>query len=752
MLRINGLTFRQVPIYLYLIFVSVTSCKEAPKEAYQEIHPVNFSEADFMGSISCKECHEEEYKLWEGSHHDLSMKLADSTSVLGDFNNTVFEHKGVKSTFFMKDGDYYINTTDKKGEYQDYKIVYTFGWFPLQQYIIAFPNGEYQCALVAWDSELNKWFHLQPNLDLAHDEWMNWTGRSMSWNTMCVDCHSTDLSKNYDDATDSFNTTFTEINVSCEACHGPMSEHNSFFEKYKDDYEGRTPPETYMPTGLVSKELVDKCARCHSRRGQLTNNFDYEGEFVDHYNPRLLESPQYFLDGQILDEDYVYASFVQSKMYANGISCRDCHDVHSLKLKKEGNDLCMQCHVPSYNTPEHHFHKIDDTGGSCINCHMTGRYYMVNDFRRDHSFRVPRPDQSAEYEQYGIELPNACTGCHTDKTDEWAADWIVEKYGPERADHFSDHLLKGYFKDNAAFLTLIDSVGKYPDYVRATAMSQYSQSGLTEMEVNALGKYLRDPYALVRNETVEAYRRMGRTDKAPLIEPLLNDSLRVVRVSAARYYAMQHMDISEAVNGKEAFDEFMHQMELNSDFASGQLQKALYYDAKGDTERAIQAYLKSLQIDNRYNRSRMNLALIYYGQGLYEKSEELYLEVAALEPEFSDSFYMLGLLYNEMGQNENSLKYLGLACEKDPKNENAFYNYALKLQEVKKFRDALKVTAKGIEIFPNNERILYVKLISEMNLKMTSEATMTCVQLIQINPQNQNYKQILMRLQQGLTM
>ena len=741
---------RNRTLLLSLVFVLssfIYSCKDVPKENYEEIHPVNFSDASFVGSVSCKECHEEEYNLWEDSHHDLAMKLADSTSVLGDFNNTVFEHKGVKHTFFMKDGEYYMNTADKNGEYKDYKIVYTFGWYPLQQYVVAFPNGEYQCSIAAWDSELNKWFHLQPNLDLAHDEWLNWTGRAMSWNTMCVDCHSTDLSKNYTDATSTFNTTYSEINVSCEACHGPMSEHNSFYEKYQDDLEGRTPPKTYMPTGLASKELVDKCARCHSRRGQLTNNFDYEGTFIDHYNPRLLVAPQYFLDGQILDEDYVYASFVQSKMYANGISCRDCHDVHSLKLKKEGNDLCMQCHVPKYNTPEHHFHNVNDTGGSCINCHMTGRYYMVNDFRNDHSFRVPRPDQSAKYEQYGIELPNACTSCHTDKSDEWAADWIVEKYGPERADHFSDHMLKGYFEDNAGFLTVIDSLHKYPDFVRATAMNQYSQSGLTETEINAMAKYLRDPYALVRNEAVEAYHRMGRLDKEPLIRPLLNDSLRIVRIAAARYYNMNSMDMSEIGNSKRAQDEFLNQLEVNADFASGQHQKALYYQAKGDTERAILAYQKSLQIDNRYNQSRMNLALIYYNQGLFEQSEELYLKVAEIEPEFSYSFYMLGLLYNEMGRNENSLKYLKMATQKQPRNENAFYNYALKLQQAEHYKEALKVTSEATQYFPYNERILYAKLISEMNLNMTSEASLTCSQLIQINPQNQNYRQILMGLQ-----
>src|SRR5210317_1595150 len=91
-------------VFLFIFSLVLFSCKDTPEERYEEIHPVNFSNADFVGSVSCKECHEQEYELWEGSHHDLAMKLADSISVLGDFNNTVFEHKGVKHTFFKKDG------------------------------------------------------------------------------------------------------------------------------------------------------------------------------------------------------------------------------------------------------------------------------------------------------------------------------------------------------------------------------------------------------------------------------------------------------------------------------------------------------------------------------------------------------------------------------------------------------------------------------------------------------------------------
>lgn len=732
--------------YSLLVLLALHSCNTKEKKEYTDVHEGvkgDFTEASFVGSESCKSCHEPEYALWENSHHDLAMKLADSISVLGDFNNSEFIHKGDSFKFFKKDGDFYMNAPDKNGENKDYKVIYTFGVYPLQQYVVAFPRGEYQCSIAAWDSEKGKWFHLQPNYDLAHNEWLNWTGRASSWNTMCVDCHSTNLKKNYNHTTDSFNTTFSEINVSCEACHGPMSDHNDFYEEHKDNYEGLTPPKMYMPTGLPSKELVDKCARCHSRRGQLTNYFDYKGEFADHYRLSLPEDPLYYVDGQILDEDYVYGSFVQSKMYANGISCRDCHDMHSLKLKKQGNDLCMTCHVPAYNTKEHHYHEVGTEGASCINCHMQGRIYMGNDFRRDHSFRIPRPDQSVKYD-----TPNACNTCHTDKSKEWARDFIIEKYGPERADHFSDHMLEGFFEDHRQFKVVLENEA-YPEIIRASALNQYSNGPLSSQEIAALSIYLDNPSVLIRNQAVLLFESTKNANVKSKIAPLLKDSVRLVRISAASYFNKNFVDETDVPNFKEANKEYLNSMDVNADFASGQHSRALYFQEKGNIEAAIEAYKKAIKIDNRFNRSRINLALIYYQQGLTKESEALYLKVIEQEPEFSYTFYMLGLLYNELGDLEKSMDYLKLASEKEPFNPNAYYNYIVMLQQKGNNKEAVKVSNKALEINPDNERILYVKLVSLLNMNNRQEAYTTCTQLIQLNPNNENYKQIMASIQGG---
>ena len=555
---------------------------------------------------------------------------------------------------------------------------------------------------------------------------------------MCADCHSTNLHKNYDSKTTTYNTTYSEINVGCEACHGPSSKHNAYYE---NPDENVIPEKLDMANFLPSKELVDKCARCHSRRSQITKYFDYKGEFLDHYYPSLLEDPVYELDGQIKDEDYVYGSFVQSKMYSKGISCKDCHDVHSLKLKKIGNDLCLTCHVPAYNEPSHHYHKVNTEGSKCINCHMTGKTYMGNDFRRDHSFRIPRPDQTVKYD-----TPNACNGCHTDKSAKWASDFIVEKYGAKRADHFSDHLLKGYFEDINGFKELFSNTS-YPEIARATALKQYTNQPISYDEVLALTTYLKDSSAMVRTETIRALEKLGNTNFSENIKPLLSDSIRIVRISGARYFNTTGEDMTTNAEFKKANKEFLEEFDMNSDFASGQQQIALYQQVKGNEDAAIKAYKRAIEIDNHYNMARMNLALLYYQRGLIKECEVLYLKVIEQEPEFGHSYYMLGLLYNETGNNKKAMDYLKLATEKEPANMNAFYNYALKLQQEKKNTESIKIINKGLKLFHNNERLLYAKLIGEINLKQTANAKKTCNLLIEIAPENSNYKQIFDSLQ-----
>jgi len=633
-----------------------------------------------------------------------------------------------------------VNTQGNDGKYHDYKIEYTFGFTPLQQYIVKFPDGKYQCLQTAWDSKKNEWFDLQPNLEIKPNEWIHWTGGGMRWNSACADCHSTNLEKKFDSKSDTYNTTFSEIDVGCEACHGPSSSHVNF---YKNNTESKniSPPTMNRSKARSSKELVDQCARCHSRRNQITKVYDYSGTFMDHYEPSLLIDPLYELDGQIRDEVYVYGSFVQSKMYNSGVSCKDCHDVHSMKLKQTGNALCLSCHTPNYDTPSHHFHEANTEATQCVSCHMTGKTYMGNDFRRDHSFRIPRPDQTVT-----SGTPNACNSCHTEKTPQWASEIIKKNYGDERSEHFSDYLLAGYKGDKEAFYALA-SQHKFPEIARATALNDYGKQELSPKEFSEIIKFLEDSSALVRTEAIHAFEKVEPTDYSKFIEPLLLDSIRSVRIAAARYFSSRNLTSSKL---KKAENELFESFEMNADFSSGQHLMAEFSQQKGTIDVAIEAYKKAIEMDNYNNASRLNLAFLLYQKGDISSAEKLYLEVVELEPNFSFSYYMLGLLYNETGNTDKTLFYLGKAIEKEPVNLRAYYNYALKLQELNQFKESLTIIERALILFPNNEEFLYIKMLAQIKNKEYNNAYQTCSTLISLAPQNTSYHQILSKIKKDM--
>ncbi len=420
-----GLKSKVVFLFLillsYSLFISSEGCHPDNQNKISES-----KELTYVGSHTCQSCHEAEYKDWTTSDHYKAMQLPNDTTVLGDFNHTTYIADGVTNTFFKKDGKFYINTQGEDGLNHDFEVAYTFGYFPLQQYLISFPGGKFQSARVSWDARDKKWYHQYAHQKIHYHDWLHWTGNSQNWNTMCASCHSTDVQKNYDFASDSYNTTWKEINVSCESCHGPGSAHLDFIKskKYKNG-------EHIVNSGFIygrdtiSQLQMNTCAPCHARKSDIAASMIHSDEIMDDLIPQVISHENYFPDGQIREEDYEYSSFAQSKMFSKNVRCSNCHNPHSGKPIKTGNELCLTCHQPKYNTEEHHKHTLGTEGAMCINCHMPMSTFMGIDHRRDHSFRVPRPDQSVLYG-----TPNTCTGCHGGKSNQWAADAVVKWYGP----------------------------------------------------------------------------------------------------------------------------------------------------------------------------------------------------------------------------------------------------------------------------------------------------------------------------------
>ena len=380
------------------------------------------TEKSFVGRAACVDCHQKETDLFHGSHHDLAMDLATDETVLASFDDAELEHFGITSKFFRDGQRFMVNTEGPDGEMQDFEVKYVFGVEPLQQYMVETKRsdsassdeiGQVQVLRLSWDTQNKKWFYLPPpdvDYKLEPSDPLHWTGITQRWNTSCAVCHSTNLERNFDSITGHYRTKFSEIDVSCEACHGPGSLHVELAENRKIFWDREHGFGLAKLKGGSNVPQVESCAPCHSRRSEICSGQVAGNRFDDFHALQLLSSPVYFDDGQIRDEDYVYGSFIQSKMYHNGIRCTDCHDPHSTKLKFDDNRLCTSCHQHSagkYDSPNHHHHEAGTEGASCVACHMPETTYMELDARRDHSLRVPRPDLSVKFG-----TPNACTGCH----------------------------------------------------------------------------------------------------------------------------------------------------------------------------------------------------------------------------------------------------------------------------------------------------------------------------------------------------
>jgi tetratricopeptide (TPR) repeat protein len=727
--------------------------------------PVTRSGPFFTGRASCVECHKKEDDLWKGSHHDLAMDTATAGTVLGNFDNFEFRHKGRIHRMYKKDGKFFVNTNGPGGTFADFQVAYTFGYTPLQQYLVPFEDGKLQCLPIAWDTEKKRWFHLGETVydgqNITPDNWLYWTNQAQNWNGMCADCHSTNLKKNYDPSTGVFRTTWSEIDVSCEACHGPASEHIEWAKLP----EGSRPQD--VNTGLVirtrdldNKELLNVCARCHSRRYVMGDYDNNNEDLLNYMIPQLIARSVYFADGQILDEDYEYGSFTQSKMFEKAIKCSDCHDSHSVKTLKDDNELCMKCHRPDlYNTPSHHFHKMPDpkverlinrgkpeykqgTGAQCVNCHMVGRFYMGNDYRRDHSFRNPRPDLTLS-----IGTPNACNDCHKDKSVTWSQGYIEKWYGSKKRPHYGETFTAANNRDPGAVpgLILYSQNELFPLMIRATAVSllaNYDDS----LSRKAIEKALTDPASLVRHSAINALRSDDVQSSEKLLLPLLNDPVRGIRTEAAIKLSEVPVDQLSAAAHKareSALKEYETVNLYTSDFPGGRYNLGILYANSGELEKAAEYYRASLKIDGLFYMAKVNLATVYNLQKKNGDAEKLLKEVLRENPEIKQVNYSLALLLAEMGKIDESRKFFLKAVELLPDQPRILYNLGLFENSQGNMAKAEEYLLKALQTDSDNYDFLYAVCTFYLGQKNNIKAVEYARRMVKEFPQNPVGNQLL---------
>ncbi|HTO49423.1 MAG TPA: multiheme c-type cytochrome [Burkholderiales bacterium] len=688
-------------------------------------------EAAFVGSTQCASCHEGSYQAWKGSHHALAMQHASEQTVLGDFGGAKLRYAGVESTFFRRDGKFLVRTDGADGKLADFEVKYAFGVDPLQQYLVEFPDGRLQALSIAWDARPKesggqRWFHLYPKEKIDFRDELHWTKRSQNWNFMCADCHSTNLRKGYDAATDKFETAWSEISVGCEACHGPGSAHVEWAKvSGSDPAKGLTvslderrgvswklDPATGNAVRSVerrSERELEVCAQCHARRAQIAEGYRAGNRFLDHYRPALLSPGLYHADGQQRDEVYVWGSFLQSRMYRQGVTCSDCHEPHALKLRAEGNALCGQCHAASkYDAPAHHFHKPGGRGAQCFGCHMPEATYMVVDPRRDHSLRVPRPDLSAS-----LGTPNACNGCHADRDAKWADETVQKWYGhrPQGAQRFAAtlHAAARRSAEAGPALGALAGDASQPPIARATALE--SLAGFPSQDTPAiLRRGLADVDPLVRRASLTAAASLPPEQRLPLVAPLLDDPVRTVRIEAALALAsvpVQSFSPAQRASFDRAAAEFEATQRYNADRPEARTALGGFLAQRGRDEEAEREYRAAMAIEPRFAPAYANLADLRRAQARDAEAEAVLREGLKRVPDNAALHHSLGLALVRMKRTPEALRELERAAKLAPDDAGFAYVYAVALHSGGKPRDALREVDQALVRHPDDRDLLF---------------------------------------------
>lgn len=622
------------------------------------------------------------------------MQHATPATVLGNFSGNEFEYFGETTTFLTRDEQFVVRTLNENGALTDYPVKWVFGVEPLQQYLVEFPGGRLQALPFAWDSRPaesggQRWFHLYPDEHIAPGDILHWTGRQQNWNFMCAECHSTNVVMGYDVKTDSFNTSYSELSVGCEACHGPGSRHvaqaqrgefvNSRFGLALSlDDQGRAVWAMNPATGIAERsepamqapQQPESCGRCHARRSVIAEEYEYGRPLADTHMLSMLEEGLYFADGQVQDEVYVYGSFVQSKMYRAGVSCSNCHNPHSLELVTSGEpgNVCAQCHLPSTFAVESHTGHPEATV-ACVDCHMPSRTYMGVDDRRDHSFRVPRPDLNGT-----TGVPNACVNCHTDESNDWAASAVQAWHGPPSGAEFASALQAGRRgAGNAALLSEISDPAT-PGIARATALGLLAPP-FGEDEVNALRAGLNDADPLMRIAAVRLLRSAPAEFRLQSGTGRLADAVRAVRIEAALAYADVHEMLPPVARQDfaRAQAEYRASHEMLLDRPDAWVSLADLDIAMGRVAAALAKYERAVQMQPLLVRARVNLADALRQSGDDHRGRQVLEEGIELVPGSAALHHSLGLLLVREGDLAAATLELHKAVELEPHNQRYVY-------------------------------------------------------------------------------
>src|SRR6266850_5225787 len=402
----------------------------------------------YVGSLACRQCHEAEYASWRSTLHVQMTRPIGEAMVEGDFRSgTHLEQNGRALTMEMRDGRYFISVARGGRPAETFEVHYTLGARRFQGYLSKLPDGRIYVLPVFWHNEARRWVDWKEITPIPDDPDHD---LRQIWNITCVNCHATNLAKNFNPATKTYATTWTEMGIGCEACHGPGAPHIAVTAAWERNPAGKpagpTPAQLriFAPKQADARQIFDACGYCHGNKNNVFFGFKPGDRYEDFALPFLISQPipendpqgDFWPDGRPSRFNRPQALTLTGCFQRGQATCTSCHRMHgspndhALKvpveadgggLTRQSDRLCTQCHEVS---AAHTHHDLESQGSRCVACHMSDVNWRLITRRRDHTFQPPVPELTA---RYGV--PNACTTCHENKSPEWAVKTMDGWYG-----------------------------------------------------------------------------------------------------------------------------------------------------------------------------------------------------------------------------------------------------------------------------------------------------------------------------------
>lgn len=552
-----------------LVCALVAAAPRAPRAQTQRAPALFSADVKYVGSNACRRCHEDQYASWQKALHLKMTRGAAQSEILGDFRaGTHLEKNGRAYDMFSRDGRYFITVRRRGTDPETFEVHYTLGARRFQGYLSKLPDGRIYVLPAFWHVETNQWVDFKEITPLPDDE----HDYRQIWNVNCFNCHATNLARNFDRQTLTFGTTWTEMGIGCEACHGPGGDHIRLTEEWEVNPVSKPAYDTstknrhlgkflriFSPRTAGRRQVFDMCGYCHGNKTNYFPGFKPGDIYEDYALPFLISEPipredpqgDYWPDGRPTRFNRPQALTASGCFMKGQAVCTDCHrghgspHDHALKLPLELSDgLCTQCHkLLSEGTAlrSHTRHAPESAGSRCVECHMSDVNWRLLNRRRDHTFSPPVPELTAAYG-----TPNPCTTCHDERTPEWAAQKMDEWFGPEDRARRSaavaraDVMYRAGSGDPSAVepLSRILSDRGRGVLLRASAAEFIGRlaprTGKVPVAVlDALAQATTDGEAIVRAVATRSLAQSGDRRVAPILAARLHDRARIVRAFAA---------------------------------------------------------------------------------------------------------------------------------------------------------------------------------------------------------------------------